>query len=125
MSLDIGSRIGGLDEQRATGRKLSAQRRAYRQKVTMEVASAYAEVQDLQKKIGLARTAHKAARGWLIAKMDLYESGFAEMRDLADALSAFFTRRLAHDQAVMAYNLGVARLAAACGVSVRTLTNIE
>ena len=125
LSLDIGSRIGGLDEQRATGRKLGAQTQAYRQKVTMDVASAYAEVQDLQKKIGLARTAHKAARGWLIAKMDLYESGFAEMRDLADALSAFFTRRLEHDQAVMAYNLGVARLAAACGVSVRTLTKIE
>lgn len=125
LSLDIASRIGGLDEQRATGRKLVAQAKAYRQKVTMDVATAYAEVQDLKKKIGLARTAHKAARGWLIAKMDLYESGFAEMRDLADALSAFFKRRLEHDQAVMNYNLTVARLAAACGVSVRAITKIE
>ena len=125
LSLDLASRIGGLDEQRATGRKLAAQAKAYRQKVTMDVATAYAEVQDLKKKIGLARTAHKAARGWLIAKMDLYESGFAEMRDLADALSAFFKRRLEHDQAVMNYNLAVARLAAACGVSVRAFTKIE
>lgn len=122
---DIGQRLATMDEQKALARKVAAQGRTVSQKVVMEVAQAFAEVEDYGKKLTLDRKAHKAAQGWLIAKMDLYESGFADMKDLADALAAFFTRKLAYDQTVLEYNLAVARLAAACGVPLASFVEIE
>jgi outer membrane protein TolC len=121
----LGDRIGGLDEQRATARKLAAQQEALGQKITIEVVEAFQELKDLQEKIVLDRKAYKAAQGWLIARMDLYESGMAEMRDLSDALTEFFKRKGQYESTVMTHNVAVARLAHACGQRLQDLTKIE
>lgn len=122
---DIGQSLATMDEQKAVARKITAQGKALSQQVVMEVAQAHAEVQDFEKKMELDRKAHKAAQGWLIAKMDLYESGFADMKDLADALTAFFTRKLTYDQTILDYNMAVVRLAGACGVPTAEFTAFE
>jgi outer membrane protein TolC len=105
-----------LDEARAGQRKLAAQHKALAQKVAMEVEQAYLEVQDLDAKLELTRQAYKAARGWVIAKLDLYESGLEPFKDMADALAAFFKQRMAYAQARFDYNVALARLAHSCGI---------
>jgi outer membrane protein TolC len=115
MDIDLAARLGGLDEERANLRRASAQREAVRQLVTMEVERAWREARDLEAKLALHRTAYKAARGWVIAKVDLYESGMAPLKDLTDALAEFFKRRLAFEQGVMEFNLGLAALVHSCG----------
>jgi len=121
----VGERLAALDEQRATWRKLSAQREALKQKVTIEVIGAHAELSDLVQKLELDRKAYKAAQGWLIARMDLYESGLAEMRDLADALTEFFKRKGQYEGTVMQHNVAVARLAHSCGARLEELAAVE
>ncbi|MBM4353419.1 MAG: TolC family protein [Deltaproteobacteria bacterium] len=115
LDLDLAGRLGGLDEERANLRRFAAQREAMRQLVTLEVEKSWREARDLKTKLELHRTAYKAARGWVIAKVDLYEAGLAPLRDLTDALSEFFKRRLAFEQGVMEYNLALATLVHACG----------
>ena len=115
LDLDLAGRLGGLDEERANLRRASAQREAVRQLVTMEVEKAWREARDLKTKLDLNRSAYKAARGWVIAKVDLYESGMAPLKDLTDALAEFFKRRIAFEQGMLEYNLALAALVHACG----------
>jgi len=123
--LDTARQLLALDEARAEQRKLKAQHEALRQKVAMEVEQAWAEVRDLGEKLSLARKAHKAARGWVIAQLDLYESGLLPFKDTADALTAFFKQRMAYAQARYDYNVGLARLAHASGMRLAELTLSE
>jgi len=123
--LDLKRRLGALDEARAESRKVAAQWSAVRQQVSLEVEQAFLEVTDFRKQLKLDRSSYKAARGWVLAKLDLYESGMGDFKDLADALSAFFRRRMAFDKTKMDYNLALAKLAHACGVRFSDLTNIE
>lgn len=123
--LDTTRQVMALDEARAEKRKLKAQHEALRQKVAMEVEQAWAEVRDLKEKLSLARKAHKAARGWVIAQLDLYESGLVPFKDTADALTAFFKQRMAYAQARFDYNVGLARLAHASGMRLAELTGSE
>jgi outer membrane protein TolC len=123
--LDTARQVLALDEARAERRKLKAQHDALRQKVAMEVEQAWAEVRDLREKLSFARKAHKAARGWVIAQLDLYESGLVPFKDTADALTAFFKQRMAYAQARFDYNVGLARLAHASGMRLAELTGSE
>jgi outer membrane protein TolC len=123
--LDTARQVLALDEARAEERKLKAQRAALRQQVAMEVEQAWAEVRDLAEKLSFARKAHKAARGWVIAQLDLYESGLVPFKDTADALTAFFKQRMAYAQARFDYNVGLARLAHASGMHLSELTGSE
>lgn len=123
--LDTARQVLALDEARAGQRKLKAEHEALRQKVSMEVEKAWAEVRDLKEKLSLTRSAHKAARGWVIARLDLYESGFVPFRDTADALAAFFKQRMAYAQARYDYNVGLAHLAHASGMRLSELVKSE
>ena len=123
--LDTARQVLALDEARAEERRLKAQHEALRQKVSMEVEQAWAEVRDLKEKLTLARKAHKAARGWVIAQLDLYESGLVPFKDTADALTAFFKQRMAYAQARFDFNVGLARLAHASGMRLAELTGSE
>ena len=123
--IDLAKGLSAIDEARAEVRKFGAQARAMRQQVVLEVEEAYLEARDLKTGLKLARTAYKAARGWILAKLDLYETGVGEFTDLSDALSAFFRKRIAFDKAKLDYNLALARLAHACGIRFLDLTNNE
>jgi len=123
--LDPARQLAALDEARAGERKFAAQRRVLRQKIAMEVEKAYREARDLREKVGLSRTAHKAARGWALARLDLYESGMGNFKDLADGLGAFFKQRIAFEQVKVDHHLALARLAYACGTSYFALYNSE
>jgi len=116
LDLDFARQLSTLDESRATERKLSAQAAALKQQVELEVEKAWLEARDARENMDLNLKAFKAARGWVIGKLDLYESGFAELRDLTDALTEFFKRRIGYGQAMMDYNVSLARLAGTCGV---------
>ena len=91
----------------------------------MEVETAYAELLDLKKKLKLTYKAYKAARGWVIARLDTYESGFGTFRDVGDGLGAFFRQRIAWAQVQLEYNVGLAKLAHACGLQLKDIASIE
>ncbi len=122
---DYAERVGSLDEQRANLRSLQFQGTALLQKVELEVRDAYTSMNQQREAIRLHEIAFKAAKGWTIAKLDLYENGFAELRDFTDALKEFFTRKLSLEMAVMEYNLAAVRLAVSCGVSLDVVTEVE
>ncbi len=122
---DLADRMGSLDEQQANLRAMQAQSMALLQKVDLEVRDAYSSLVQQREAIKLHEMAFKAARGWTIAKLDLYENGFAELRDLTDALKEFFTRKLNLEMAVMEYNLAAVRLAVACGLNWGDVAKVE
>ena len=121
ISLDFAERVSSLDEAQATARKLGFQRAALRDKLAIEVEDSYLRLKELEQKRVLDKTAFKAARGWVIAKLDLYESGFAELKDLTDALAEFFKRRIAFEDTIRQYNLAVSALATSCGIPLKRL----
>ena len=122
---DFAERVGTLDEQKASLRSMQAQALALLQKVDLEVRDAHSMLAQQREAIRLHEMAFKAARGWTIAKLDLYENGFAELRDLTDALKEFFTRKLTLEMAVMEYNLAAVKLAVACGVPWGDVAKVE
>jgi outer membrane protein len=109
--------VGTLAEAKAEVRKLRAQRLALRQQVALEVEEAFLELNDLKRQLELDRDGLKAARGWLLAKLDLYEAGVGTFDDVGDALTVFFKRRIAFDKTTYEHNLAVAALARACGTT--------
>ena len=123
--LDTTRRILALDEARAGKRRILARYEALEQQVIMEVETAYAELLDLKKKLNLTYKAYKAARGWVIARLDTYESGFGTFRDVGDGLGAFFRQRIAWAQVQLEYNVGLAKLAHACGLQLQDIASIE
>lgn len=125
LNLDPARRLLALDEANAQVRKLRAQHRALTQQISMEVEKAFAEARDHAQRLKLAKKAHKAARGWVVARLDTYEAGMGTFRDLADGLGAFFKQRLAYEQAKMDFNVALAQLAHACGLGYLELTGSE
>jgi outer membrane protein TolC len=120
-NFDAGTRIASLDEQKAVRRKLAAQVKVLRQRIQLDVQRALGEAQRAEKKIALDERAVRAARGWMIAKLDLYESGFADFRDMKESLAEYFLRRISYCESVYRFNVAIARLAQACGVPLESL----
>ncbi len=124
-NLDIFTRIGAIDEQRAGQRKLQAQRSAVKQQIELEVYEAWLKVDEYKSLYDLDKRAYKAARGWMLAKLDLYESGFASFEDLKGGLIEFFKRKMKLEQTVYEYNLALGQLGIACGFPVAQFLGIE
>lgn len=120
--LDVGARLAGVDEASARYRKYEAQYRTVLLQTRMELAQKLGEVLDCRELMVLNRKAHKAARGWVMAKTDLYDSGVVELKDVIEGLTVYFKNKLAWQEAVLDFNLAVAGLAKACGVPLEELT---
>jgi outer membrane protein TolC len=116
--LDIGKKLGELAEARANRAKLEADLREAENGVRLEVEKLHREVTDGRRVVDAMADAEKAARGWVIAKSDLYDNDMAEVGDVTAALMQFFQARLDRLKAIYDYNVAVAALERATGMTV-------
>ncbi|NOZ01234.1 MAG: TolC family protein [Deltaproteobacteria bacterium] len=115
--LEIGRKLGELREAKANLAKLKADEREAENGIRLQVAKLYREMRDARRLVDAQKRALEAARGWVIAKTDLYENDLADLRDVMDGLVAFFQSRIDYLQSVYAFNLAVAQLERSTGVS--------
>jgi outer membrane protein TolC len=122
MPLEPVARTMAVDRARAKVRQLRAQRQGLYLKTSLEVRQRLLEAQNAKRMAEVGATAAKAARGWVIAKTDMYENGLAPFKELTEALTQYYQRELQHRKALLDYRLTLAALARTCGVPIWKLT---
>ena len=123
--LDIAQKIGEYNEARAGWVKGRNEVEFARQKLLLEVKETWQDLHRHAELIDVQSKAMRAARGWLIAKSDLYDAGFATMQDVVDSLLEYYKRKMGHIEAIYNFNLAVAQLSRQVGVDVTTLAQEE
>ncbi len=114
--LDLGKKLGEWREAKANRRKLVADLDEAERNVRLEVEKLYREMADARSLVGAQQDAMKAARGWVVSKLDLYENDLATLRDVLDGLMPFFQARLDLLKAIHDYDVSVAALERATGL---------
>jgi len=114
---EIGKKLGELHEAEANAAKLSAELREAENGVRLEVDKLFREMTDAHTLVTANDDAMKAARGWVIAKTDLYENGMCELNDVLSAIQPFFQGRMDYLKAIYDFNVSVAALERACGMT--------
>lgn len=115
MDLEIGKKIGELQEAEAEAERLRAELREAENGVRLEVEKTYREMQDARRMVQAQEEAVAAARGWVIAKTDLYDNDLCDLNDVLAGLVQFFQARMEALQAVHDFNVAVAALERAIG----------
>jgi len=116
MDFEIGKKIGELREAEADLARLRAEARDAEAAVRLEVQKLAREMQDAKQMVAAQQTAVEAARGWVIAKTDLYDNDLCDLNDVMTALVQFFQARMDSLQAIYDYNAAVAALERAVGM---------
>lgn len=114
----MGQQVGRYHEALAKREKAHQEGAAEILKLQMDIENATTDVKIQAQLIEVQASALKAARGWLIAKSDLYDTGFATLDDVRDALVEYYKRKIGHYQAISAFNLAVLKLSRVVGVDV-------
>jgi outer membrane protein TolC len=114
--MDLARKLGELRETRANRDKLSADLADAERGVRLEVEKLFLEMRDAKTMVDAQTDALKAARGWVVSKLDLYENDLATLRDVLDGLLQFFQCRLDLLKAIHDYNVAVAALERAAGL---------
>lgn len=112
---DLGDKWAELRGAEARLRKAEGKLRQARGAARAEVGRLYTELLARKKLAAAYRDATEAARGWVIAKTDLYQNGLGELKDVLEALTQFFSARVKYVEAVARVHEGLAALARACG----------
>lgn len=89
-------------------------------RAALDVEKAYREAVDMKHLLSVFRRAQRAARSWLMAKSDLYDAGFGELKEVTDALVEFYKRKLGYLQGIYEFNMAVARLSQTTGADLFT-----
>lgn len=121
MPLDLG-RMTAVDVANAKLRQLREKKKALLMQSSLELKKLLLEANDARKMVDLAKKAAKAARGWVIAKTDMYESGLGSFKDLTEGLTQYYQRELQYRKAILDYNLAKSSLAAGCGLALWELS---
>jgi outer membrane protein TolC len=110
------------------GRVVRAQANQLTERARQARATMEGEVRRLYGRLigqaGVLKATHDsrvAARGWLSASWELYDSGFGDLRDVTDALAQFWTTHVGHLRAVVAHNLLIVALSRAVGQDITAL----
>ncbi|NUN15719.1 MAG: TolC family protein [Myxococcales bacterium] len=117
-TFDLGQQLGRYHEALAKQEKAHQDREAEILKLQMDIENATADVKIQAQLIEIQASALRAARGWLIAKSDLYDTGFATLDDVQDALVEYYKRKIGHYQAISTFNLAVLKLSRVVGADV-------
>ncbi len=115
MDLEIGKKLGELREAEAELERLRAETREAEHAVRLEVEKLYREMQDARRMVAAQEDAVAAARGWVIAKTDLYDNNLCDLNDVLAGLVQFFQARMDALQAIHDFNVAVASLERAVG----------
>jgi len=116
-SLDLG-RFHRATEAEAELAKLEAQETAALEGVDLEIDQLYREATDNLALLDVFESSMKAARGWLNAENDLYQSNLQDLKDVLIPIEQYYRRRLAYLEAIYNFNVSVAKLSRAVGVDV-------
>lgn len=114
--LGIGTRLAQLNQTKAQKAQLQAKLDSAELGVRLEVRKLFREMEDARGMLELRDGAVKAARGWVLAKTDLYENGLTDLRDVMDGLIQFLLAQIDHLGAIYTYNTAVAALERATGM---------
>jgi len=114
---EIGKKMWELNEAKASMREMIMQLSELESGVRLEVTKLFLEMQDAKKMVEAYKDALEAARGWVVAKIDLYENDLCTMNDVVTALIQFFQTRMEYLKAVHEYNVAVCALERAVGES--------
>lgn len=115
MDLEIGKKLGELRAAEAEVDRLRAETREAENGVRLEVEKLYREMRDARRMVEAQEDAVAAARGWVIAKTDLYDNDLCDLNDVLAGLVQFFQARIDSLQAIHDFNVAVASLERAIG----------
>lgn len=114
--IEIGRRLGEWREAQAGTRRLEFESREAERGIRLEVERCFREMEDAREMAEAQQVALKAARGWVVSKLDLYENGLATLRDVMEGLVQFFQTRLDLVKATYEWSVSVAALERASGL---------
>jgi len=114
--LNIGKKLGQLKVARAKKSGLQAELDAAENGIALEISKLFMEMDDARTMMETRRNALKAARGWVIAKTDLFENDLCGLQDIIDGLTQFFLAQVSFQQSIYDFNMAVAALERATGV---------
>ncbi len=100
---------------RAELEQTRAQRREAVAGMELEVREAYERLRDAQRREEAYGEGERATRRWFVAALQAYQVGTLEPKQLIDAITAYFTNRFNHLQAVHDLNVAASRLDKATG----------
>jgi len=123
--LNIGAKLGQFRKTNAARTALQAELDGAETSIRLEVGKLFAEMHDASAMLSTRETALKSARGWVIAKTDLFENDMASLQEVIDGLTQFFLAQLAYHQAIYDYNVAVATLERATGVELIPLSALD
>lgn len=114
--LNIGKKLGQLKLARTKKSGLLAELDAAETGISLEISKLFMELEDARSMMETRRNALKAARGWVIAKTDLFENDLCGLQDIIDGLTQFFLAQVSFQQSIYDFNIAVAALERAAGV---------
>jgi outer membrane protein TolC len=115
LTLDYAQKVARVRQAEAELRKLEAQRERATEGIRLEVRNAYLEWVQAKRQMEIIRKGRKSAQGWLIQSTINFSTGLIKVKDLTDALAAWFKFRLEELRSVYNYNVAVANLATVTG----------
>jgi outer membrane protein TolC len=104
-SLDVIGRLGASRKARAMAGIKRTKHDLYREKLSLEIADLARRLADQRTLLDATRRAERAARSWLVDRSNLYDSGFVEVKEVLEALRAFYERKMQRLQANLDLNL--------------------
>ena len=110
MDINLGQTIAQKNEAEARVRGANSRFRQAMNEATQRITSSHLEVVESRKLQASNQRAFRAARGWLMAKSDLYEAGLCGIDDVQDALVSYFDRKVGHLRAIHDANVAFAML---------------
>ena len=113
--LDVAQKLHEGRATRAAADQLAHKARAARDLMEVEVRRLHQQLTDTVRLVEVTRKSMVAARGWLTASWDLYDTGFGAFKDVMDALVQFYGKKVGYLKTVHEHNLLVVRLSRAIG----------
>jgi outer membrane protein TolC len=114
--LDLHLKIPRYERAKADHRAVAEAARASWDTMTLDIATAYENIDEAHHRIEVLTRGEKAARSWLTAILQNFAVGTAEAREFNDALLAYFEAHGRYLQAIYDYNMAVAWMSRLCGV---------
>lgn len=121
-SLDIPQKIARVRQADAELRKLGAQRARAIEGIKLEVRKAFLEWVQAREQAAIITRGRKSAQGWLFQATINFSTGLMKLRDLTDALGAWFKFRLEELRSVFSLNVAIAELSRVVGRDLFTAT---
>jgi len=115
MQLDLGPKIMRARKFSAEANEVDHRRSEALGGIILEVRKAHGEVTEAAERVTALAKGEKAGKAWISAVAQKFAVGLAEVRELSDALVAFFGMRTRYLQAVFDLNVALSSLSRVTG----------